>query len=108
LDFASLISEKCGTKRGGLCSNLDARWLVSACDTIIDHFNEPDEIATAIAGSMFMNTVKLYETERLTQATVRSFDEVFKDGSRVPLCDGMSAFVVGGGDMVKNLVRRVD
>lgn len=91
-----------------MCERLDTRWLISACDTIIDHFEEPDEVATAVAGTLFMNTCKLYETERLTQEKVRDFQEVFRQTPRVALYDGMSAFVVGRGDMVKNLLHRIE
>jgi hypothetical protein len=47
-----------------LVAKLDSRWLVSACDTIIDHWHEPEERALALAGTLFANTIKLYETER--------------------------------------------
>ena len=42
-----------------MCEHLDTRWLVSACDTIIDHFEDPNEVAVAIGGTLFMNTCKL-------------------------------------------------
>lgn len=90
-----------------LCSRLDSRWLVSACDTIIDHFEERDEVATAVAGTLFMNTVKLYETERLVQQPARGFEEVLGADRRVTLFDGMAAFLVGRGDMVRNMLDRV-
>ncbi len=90
-----------------MCSRLDSRWLVSACDTIIDHFKEKDEVATALAGTLFMNTIKLYETERLVQQKVREFDEIFQTVDRVPLFDGMSAYIVGYEDgMFRKLVIR--
>ena len=93
-----------------LCKHLDSRWLVSACDTIIDHYTDTNEVATAIAATLFMNTCKLYETERLKQKTTKEFKEVFEifqNDSRIPLFDGMSAFVIGNGDMIKNLLDRI-
>ena len=93
-----------------LCERLDSRWLVSACDTIIDHYTEADEVATAIAATLFMNTCKLYETERLKQNTTNKFlgvFEIFNKNSRIPLFDGLSAFDVVNGDMINNLLDRI-
>lgn len=86
-----------------LCERLSMRWLVSACDTIADVWLGKAQPALAMAGAMFVNTVKLYETERrLTGAhrvdqTARPFD----------LFDGMTSFAVGGGDMIANLYARM-
>lgn len=90
-----------------LRAELDSRWLIAACDTIIDHGQDKQEVATAIAATLFMNTVKLYETEWLTQQKTREYDDVFATSLQVPLVDGLSAFLVGRGDMVQNLLARV-
>lgn len=89
-----------------LIGALDSRWLISACDTIADHASDPVERAAAVAGSLFMNTIKLYETERQAQGWPGGAYDVKR--GRVPLFDGQSAFAIGRGDMIKNLLQRCD
>ncbi len=93
-----------------LTERLDTRWLISACDTIIDLSDNSADVATAYAGSLFMNTIKLYETEILASGgAVPSNDgrQSYRAiEGRVPLFDGMSAFVIGRGDMIANLYER--
>lgn len=90
-----------------LCENLDTRWLVSACDTIIDIYDDPAEILMAFAGTLFMNTIKLYETERAAHNYDTSATKADYRGGRVPLFDGMSAYMPFNGDMIENLLNRV-
>lgn len=91
-----------------LLSRLDSRWLVSACDTIMDTFDDPYEIATASAGVLFMNTIKLYETERLALGMAQRTPQDYR-ALRHPqrLFDGMAAYVIGSGEMVSIMVRRL-
>jgi len=89
-----------------LLQHLDARWLISACDTIADHWIEPGERALALAASLFANTIKLYETERLATGQTAAVSYQLPEG-RVALHDGMAAFVIGRGDMIANLIGRV-
>jgi hypothetical protein len=88
-----------------LLSQLSLRWLVSACDTISDYGNESEKaIATAV--SFGVNTIKLYETERFILKS-----EIYntkKIGEFEVLFDGLTTFKVGKGNMIKNLLRRVD
>ena len=87
---------------GTLLRELDSRWLVSACDTIVDFSTDDFERAIAVSATQTINTIKLYETERLNA----SASPVPPIEGRVPLFDGMSAFVVGQGDMIFNLRKR--
>jgi hypothetical protein len=99
--FESLWRER----QDDLLHGLTARWLVSACDTIMDCSTDPYERAIAFAGSCFMNTIKLYETELLC---VRSKPVVASEIAYPrPLFDGMTSFAVGRGDMVHNLRSRM-
>jgi hypothetical protein len=92
-----------------LVANLDSRWLVSACDTIIDHWHEPEEKALALAGTLFANTIKLYETERwATGRYGEPLPATAQRAERVALHDGMSAFMIGTGDMIGNLHKRME
>lgn len=87
-----------------LCAGLDSRWLVSACDTFMDHGENDAERALAAAGALFANTIKLYETERWSRGAEGPLRVPV---GIVPLHDGMTAFLIGRGDMVANLHRRV-
>lgn len=93
-------------EREFLVKNLDSRWLISTCDTIIDWSENSEERAFACAGTLFMNTIKLYETERLT-ALIKDTDQLESPRGRVALFDGLSTFKVGRGDMVRNMLSRI-
>lgn len=94
-------------ERGFLVKSLDSRWLVSACDTIIDWWPDRSERALALAGSLFANMIKLYETERwAAEWDLDSVPRYRRVEGRVALHDGMSAFLIGRGDMIANLYRR--
>ncbi|MFN4867376.1 MAG: hypothetical protein ACK5GZ_13795 [Cyanobium sp.] len=97
--------------RSLLLSKLDSRWLVSACDSIVDHFDEPNEKITAMSASLLINTIKLYETERLALGQSGNGRDLanptFHWEGRVNLFDGISAFRIGKGDMVKNMLTRI-
>lgn len=89
---------------------LDSRWLVSACDTIADHSGDRGERQVAVSASLLMATLKLYETERLLRDREQGRWTLLPDKLEpglVPLFDGLSAYRVGGGDMVANLLQRV-
>lgn len=87
-----------------LIESLDARWLVSACDTLMDCALGPTERAIACIGATLMNTIKLYETERLSAGPVPATPQSLV--APAPLFDGMTSFVVGRGDMICNLRKR--
>lgn len=91
-------------RRRNLLEGLSARWLVSACDTIMDCAPEPYERAMACAASTFLNTVKLYESERRSYGPQQT--PLVALSSPVPLFDGMTSFAVGKGDMIFNLRQR--
>jgi hypothetical protein len=91
-----------------LLEQLDARWLISACDSFADGHPEPEQAALAASASFLVNTVKLYETERQGPPgapppppfpAAVSFRELF---------DGLTTFLPERGDMVANLVARLE
>lgn len=88
-----------------LLQKLNSRWLVSACDTLADMSQDSTERAAALSGTLFVNTVKLYETERRA-LNITSTDYEPIDG-QVQLFDGLSAFWLGKGNMVFNLMQRM-
>ncbi|MBZ9990508.1 hypothetical protein LB572_25730 [Mesorhizobium sp. BH1-1-5] len=89
-----------------LLERLNTRWLVSACDTIADHSSDRTERALGLAGSLLVNTVKLYETENWMKDNEPGEYERLPEGSTT-LFDGVTPFIVGGGDMVANLNARL-
>lgn len=89
-----------------LAETLNTRWLVSACDTICDHSADQAEVRVAAMCSLFSNTLKLFETERLLSAAPPP--NLGRRVGGVPIFDGMTAFAAGRGNMVANLLARVD
>ncbi len=85
---------------------LDTRWLVSACDTICDQATDPCEKHIGILVNLFVNTLKLTETERLMSVPTCADPERIK--GRTPLFDGMTAFMPGRDNMIANMVQRLD
>lgn len=91
-----------------LLTNFNSRWLISACDTIVDHSEDSAERAMALCGTTLMAMIKLYETERLA---CHSSSEALKDyvapKPTPPLFDGLMSYGVGRGDMIRNFLRRL-
>lgn len=89
-----------------LLKELSLRWLVSACDTLVDRAESPVQRAVALSGTLLANSMKLAETERF---------QLGLDGRDLPrprraaedLFDGMTVFRPGG-DMIGNLFRRLE
>ncbi|ESY53105.1 MULTISPECIES: hypothetical protein [unclassified Mesorhizobium] len=97
------VWEECGPF---LLQRLNTRWLISACDTIADFSPDRAERALALAGSLLMNTIKLYETEIWMKATeAKEYERIPQGG--MTLFDGVTPFMVGAGDMIANLNTRV-
>jgi hypothetical protein len=86
-----------------LLKNLNSRWLKSSSDTILCHAACDIERAAATAGSLLINTIKLYETERLA---IGVEERPYAKVGTQPLFDGITAFVIGSGDMFVDLVDR--
>lgn len=95
-----------------LSEQLDLRWLVAACDTFIDHDPDPVLRAALMNGVLLVNTVKLQETERFLQAPAAVADDpaalAALQSHRIGLCDGLSAFVAGTDDTLRNMRWRLE
>lgn len=97
-----------------LSTRLDLRWLVAACDTFIDHAQDPVLRAVALSAVVLVNTVKLQETERfLLGSAATSVPEQVEAlqalrTHRVNLFDGLSAFIPGTDDTLRNMRWRLD
>lgn len=100
------------TEADFLLEHLDSRWLVSACDTIVDVVDDHDEKMGAMFGAFVVNTVKLYETERHLTDRTRLGPEHYDLSvlsQRLALFDGLSGYLVNRrGNMLPNLLMRLD
>jgi hypothetical protein len=91
-----------------LVKQMDTRWLVSICDTYMD-YGSPVESRNAGIISLLVNMVKLAETERfmLSNKALEAGD-VERCGKDIyPLWDGVTSFLITGGDMPRNLFSRL-
>lgn len=94
-----------------LIQHLNIRWLISACDTFIDHDDDLFLKALMMNAVVLINTIKMQETEKLL------CDQNFKENAsmkhklmseRVNLFDGISAFAVGTDDTLRNMRWRLE
>jgi len=91
-----------------LIKHLSLRWLISVCDTFIDYSKESDEVAYAFSTLFFMNTIKLYETEKSMYYQQNPQTSPKFLTAKVQLFDGITAYNARGGDMVKNMFNRLN
>lgn len=89
-----------------ICADLNLRWLVSVCDTLVDCGKSPAQIAIGFSGSALVNTVKIYETERAMYAPNIPWPPSKRFGYGGKLFDGVDAFSAPKGDMINNLIAR--
>lgn len=96
-----------------LARRLNSRWLISACDTFAD-YGTPAQKAAAMPLVLLVNMTKLAETERRFLADPESLPERIgaiveshKHKSQVELWDGICAYAPFGGDMPRNMFRRM-
>lgn len=88
-----------------LLEHLDARWLVSACDTFAEHAGTPAARTAALAVSMFATSVRLYETERRQKGP--DLRPMMPPRGRVALFDGLIAVGIAKGDTIANALKRL-
>lgn len=93
-------------ERDLLRRELSLRWLVSACDTLVDHGVTPAQRAVALNGTVLANLAKLAETERRI-APLAPVPEGARKGLGAELFDGMTLFRPGR-DMIDNLFQRIE
>ena len=88
-----------------LCRDLDLRWLVSCADTFAQHGRTEAERALGQSASMLANTAKLYESERRAAGAEGLPGDI---DAATRLFDGMTAYSFGRGDVIRNMVARLD
>lgn len=94
-------------KASELVQMLSLRWLVSATDTFADYPSDECERSVALMVTLFVNTIKLVETERHIEGAKNEILPV-KETRGVNLFDGLTAFRIKKGDMLENLLSRMD
>lgn len=98
------------TKEHGksVSKELNARWLVSVCDTFADHGENSTQRAIAMSGTILVNSVKLFETELKVFYPPRPWPPSTRFRDSPSLFDGLTPFWLEGGDMVTNLFARLE
>ena len=102
------------TEADFLLEKLDMRWLISACDTFIDHSNNDTFRAILLNAVILVNTVKLYETENFllghTDIKVEDYlpEQLEKGKNCFNLFDNIPSFRVGVDDTLRNMRWRME
>lgn len=91
-------------KKDFLIAHLGIKWLRSALDTVVDNDFEDAEKNLAFSGIFLLNTIKLYETERLSLKAIEV--DYSKMESQQVLFNDFLSYSVGAGDMIYNMVER--
>jgi len=96
-----------------LLEHLSLRWIVSACDTFIDHSNDTHRAAILMNVVTLINTLRTYETKNFLQlpANAESMPllsektDMLYSGD-LPLYDGLTYFRIGTDDSLRNMRKR--
>lgn len=96
-----------------LLEHLSLRWIVSACDTFVDHSTDMMRAAILMNTTTLVTTLRVYETKQFLQRPSNSeFLPLVDDNidafhrSDIPLYDGLTYFRVGSDDSLKNMRNR--
>ncbi|MFV0408352.1 MAG: hypothetical protein ACK5LJ_01205 [Paracoccus sp. (in: a-proteobacteria)] len=81
-----------------LAENLNSRWLISALQTFADHGRNSNERAAGLAGFLYGNLIKIYESEILTTQQAEALPEPLPD----PKINGFFSFRPGD-DILANI-----
>lgn len=97
-----------------LLSNLNLRWIISACDTFIDYSDDDALSGICLAIVMLVNTVNMYESERhfwdmdkLTNANYKE-NKIPENALHLLLFDGLEGILPERGDTLRNMRWRMD
>lgn len=98
-----------------LLEHLSLRWIVSACDTFIDHSTNVVRAAILMNVVTLINTLRVYETQEIfyfgSNEKTESLDDahhqkIYQGG--MPLYDGLYYFRIGSDDTLKNMRGRYE
>lgn len=101
------------TESDFLLSNLSLRWIVSACDTFVDHSPNPLRSAIFLNVSTLINTLKIYETEKFLRGfeTIDDINEKNVEAlylKHLDLYQGLTYFRIGTDDTLRNMRARYE
>lgn len=101
------------TESDFLLNNLSLRWIVSACDTFVDHSPNPLRSAILLNVSTLINTLKTYETEKFLRGfeTVDGINEKNVEAlylKHLELYQGLTYFRIGTDDTLRNMRTRYE
>lgn len=96
-----------------LLEHLSLRWIVSACDTFIDHSNNSLRAAILMNVITLMNTLRVHETKNFLQLSTNAEPmpllnektDILYAGD-LPLYDGLTYFRIGTDDSLRNMRKR--
>ncbi|MBS9777971.1 MAG: hypothetical protein KGV50_04325 [Gammaproteobacteria bacterium] len=97
-----------------LLKHLSLRWIVSACDTFIDHSDDSLRKAILLNVVTLINTLRVHETKHflVTQNhnnTIIQQDKLAHQHQRIwPLYDGLTYFRAGSDDTLNNMRTRYE
>lgn len=101
------------TESDFLLSNLSLRWIVSACDTFVDHSPNPLRSAVFLNVSTLINTLKIYETEKFLRG-FEAIDDINEKNvealylKHLALYQGLTYFRIGTDDTLRNMRTRYE
>ncbi|WP_300013694.1 sulfotransferase family 2 domain-containing protein [uncultured Roseobacter sp.] len=87
-------------------SELSLRWLVSIADTLADFGRDTEERAIGLSASVFANTSKLYESERMVFLPKRPWPPKKRMARGGALFDGLITYWTEKGDLINNMIKR--
>ena len=101
------------TETDYLLNHLSLRWIVSACDTFIDHAHDTTRAAILMNVPTLINTLRVYETHEFLQHNCNSTPLVDDSvaalyNSDPHLYDGLTYFRIGSDDTLKNMRNRYE
>ena len=96
-----------------LLNNLSLRWIVSACDTFVDHSPRTSRAAILLNVSTLINTLKIYETEKFLKdylgqenLSMENIEALYAE--HLKLYNGLTYFRIGTDDTLKNMRKRYE
>lgn len=98
-----------------LLNNLTLRWIISGCDTFIDHSKNAVQKAVFMNAITMVNTLKVYETKQFLQLGDNHIDLPLIDSSvnnlyeyHRKLYDGLTYIRIGSDDTLKHMRQRYE
>lgn len=93
-----------------LLTQLNLRWIISACDTFVDHSTDMTRAALLMNVNTLINTLKVYETKQFLQLGPTLKKPLFLANhldalycNHLPLYDNITYFHIGADDTLKNM-----